>query len=189
VEPPGLLGADRNANPPGALDAQKSPPQTARRIRANAHYILALASTSESGPMSIVSEIPGTIVDVVIKDDELTVLADLLTDFDTLSSPGEYTIFAPTDDAFFNAFGDSLSPEICALVKYHCIRGIISSTSITNGLQLATIQRGTIRFERNEVTMAVAGSSDEKLATIVETDIPASNGVIHKIDSLICSHN
>ena len=188
--PPLLLCADPNAPPVGALDAQKSPLQTARRIRANAHSILALASTSESQFMSSVSETPGTIVDVVTKDDELTMLADLLTGFDTLSSPGEYTILAPTDDAFYDAFGgDSPPPKICAIVKYHCIRGIVSSTNITDGLELTTIQGGTIRFKGDENTMTVAGSSNQKVANIVKTGIPASNGVIHKIDSLICSQN
>ena len=188
--PPLLLCADPNAPPVGALDAQKSPLQTARRIRANAHSILALASTSESQFMSSVSETPGTIVDVVTKDDELTMLADLLTGFDTLSSPGEYTILAPTDDAFYDAFGgDSPPPKICAIVKYHCIRGIVSSTNMTDGLELTTIQGGTIRFKGDENTMTVAGSSNQKVANIVKTGIPASNGVIHKIDSLICSQN
>ena len=188
--PPLLLCADPNAPPVGALDAQKSPLQTARRIRANAHSILALASTSESQFMSSVSETPGTIVDVVTKDDELTMLADLLTNFDTLSSPGEYTILAPTDDAFYDAFGgDSPPPKICAIVKYHCIRGIVSSTNMTDGLELTTIQGGTIRFKGDENTMTVAGSSNQKVANIVKTGIPASNGVIHKIDSLICSQN
>ena len=188
--PPLLLCADPNAPPVGALDAQKSPLQTARRIRANAHSILALASTSESQFMSSVSETPGTIVDVVTKDDELTMLADLLTNFDTLSSPGEYTILAPTDDAFYDAFGgDSPPPKICAIVKYHCIRGIDSSTNMTDGLELTTIQGGTIRFKGDENTMTVAGSSNQKVANIVKTGIPASNGVIHKIDSLICSQN
>ena len=188
--PPLLLCADPNAPPVRALDAQKSPLQTARRIRANAHSILALASTSESQFMSSVSETPGTIVDVVTKDDELTMLADLLTNFDTLSSPGEYTILAPTDDAFYDAFGgDSPPPKICAIVKYHCIRGIVSSTNMTDGLELTTIQGGTIRFKGDENTMTVAGSSNQKVANIVKTGIPASNGVIHKIDSLICSQN
>ncbi|MFN0069544.1 MAG: fasciclin domain-containing protein [Limisphaerales bacterium] len=109
--------------------------------------------------------------------------ADLVA---TLQSPGPFTVFAPTDEAFAKlpagTVENLLKPEnkakLQAVLKYHVVSGKVLAADVKPG-QVATVQGG-------KLTIAVKdGKVMVDSATVIKTDVMASNGVIHVIDTVV----
>ena len=108
---------------------------------------------------------------------------------DTLSGEDNYTVFAPTDEAFaaagINLADYDTEEEIAALADillYHVVAGEIASTGLAEGATTVTAANGdelTVTVAEGAVTVGSEG------ATVVLADVPASNGVIHVIDKVI----
>ncbi len=110
--------------------------------------------------------------------------ADLV---DTLKGPGPFTVFAPTDEAFAKLPAGTLEtllkPENKAklqrILTYHVVPGRVMAADVVK-LQTAKAVSGD--------TLAVTakgGAVTVDNAKVVKTDIVASNGVIHVIDTVI----
>lgn len=105
---------------------------------------------------------------------------------ETLSEPGPYTVFAPTDEAFAalppEVLEQLLQPEnketLRQILTYHVVPGSITSPSVTPG-EIATVEGESVAVEDNAGKITVGG------ATVVQPDIVASNGVIHGIDQVL----
>lgn len=110
--------------------------------------------------------------------------ADLV---DTLKSEGPFTVFAPTDAAFAalpaGAVENLLLPEnkdqLVAILTYHVLPGKVMAADVAGQrLSPATVNGQAVHVDgTNGVT--VEG------ATVINADIPASNGVIHAIDQVL----
>ena len=111
----------------------------------------------------------------------------------TLSGPGTFTVFAPTDAAFASlktALGDTAYNAILAdqtklakILKYHVLATTVYSPQVTTSTP-ATVEGGTlgITVAGGAVTLA---DSTATAANVVVTDIPNRNGVIHVIDKVL----
>lgn len=137
----------------------------------------------------------GTIVSIAASKAEFSTLvaalkaADLV---DALSSPGPFTVFAPTNTAFEalppGTLQSLLKPEnkakLQAILKFHVL-GVAVESSALAGKTLTsppTLQGGTLAIDgRNGVT--VSG------AKVVAADVRASNGIIHVIDKVLLPAN
>jgi transforming growth factor-beta-induced protein len=105
---------------------------------------------------------------------------------DALSGEGPFTVFAPTDEAFA-ALPDGLveslleDPEgdLTQILLYHVLSGQVMAADVTDGLEAETLQGSTVAFSISDGVVMING------ATIIATDIEASNGVIHVIDAVI----
>ena len=105
---------------------------------------------------------------------------------ETLKGEGPFTVFAPTDDAFAvlpdGTVESLLLPEnkdqLVAILTYHVVPGKVMSTDLSNGMEAATVQGGTVMIMTEDGVKV----ND---ATVVTADIEASNGVIHVIDAVI----
>ena len=105
---------------------------------------------------------------------------------DTLKSPGPFTVFAPTDEAFAalpeGTVEDLLKPEnletLTAILTYHVVPGKVMSGDLSNGMEAATV-------EGSDVTIMTEGGVMVEDANVVAADIEASNGVIHVIDTVL----
>lgn len=106
---------------------------------------------------------------------------------ETLSGPGPFTVFAPTDAAFAKLPAGTveslLEPENLALLQsiltYHVVPGRVTADQVVN-LNAATTVEGS------DVAIDVDGGSVRvNDATVVQTDVFASNGVIHIIDTVL----
>jgi uncharacterized surface protein with fasciclin (FAS1) repeats len=133
----------------------------------------------------------GDIVDVAVGAGSFNTLvaavqaADLV---DTLKSPGPFTVFAPTDEAFAalpeGTVESLLRPEnkdqLVAVLTYHVVPGAVMSSDLAGQmLDVATVQGSTVAID------ATGGGVMVNDATVVAADVEATNGVIHVIDTVL----
>lgn len=122
--------------------------------------------------------------------------ADLV---DTLSGDGPFTVFAPVNTAFDKlpdgTVADLLKPEnketLTAILTYHVVAGkfmaadVVKAIKDNNGkFSIPTVQGGILIASLsggNVVLTDVKGHT----STIIITDVKASNGVIHAIDTVV----
>ncbi len=110
--------------------------------------------------------------------------ADLV---DALKGDGPFTVFAPTDEAFAQLPAGTvetlLKPENKALLqtilKYHVVSGKAPASKV-----LAMTSASSLNGQRLDITID-AGKVMVDNATVIKTDVMASNGVIHVIDRVI----
>jgi uncharacterized surface protein with fasciclin (FAS1) repeats len=130
------------------------------------------------------------IVDTAVAAGSFKTLATALTEaglIETLKSAGPFTVFAPTDEAFAKipkAKLDALLKDKAALTKvltYHVIKGKVMAAQVVtlNGKSVATVEGSTAKVTVKGDKVMVNN------ANVVKTDIAASNGVIHVIDTVI----
>jgi uncharacterized surface protein with fasciclin (FAS1) repeats len=136
---------------------------------------LAVAANSPGGPFEGVFD---TLIDLVSNDGAV---------LNKLTGNGQYTVFAPTDEAFGNlmvALGANCivptSDDIRSILLYHVARGQRDATDVTSSDQLRTLN-GAFIDQSGGMLMDVAGQT----ASIIVTDLFADNGVIHAIDTVI----
>jgi len=106
---------------------------------------------------------------------------------EALQGDGPFTVFAPTDEAFAklpegtvaNLLKEENRGKLAEILKYHVVPGRVYSEDVLGGKELKTLQGQTLeaRVESGRAMIENAG--------IVATDIDASNGVIHVIDSVM----
>ncbi len=102
---------------------------------------------------------------------------------DTLKSPGPFTVFAPTDEAFAKLPKETLQSllanpdQLAAVLKYHVVAGRFTSGEILQVSSATTALGQEIRFKSNEGMKF--GTAD-----LIQKDLAASNGVIHAIDTV-----
>ena len=149
---------------------------------------LLIAGADKSGYKTSMND--KDIVDTAISAGSFKTLAAALTAadlVDTLRGNGPFTVFAPTDDAFAKlpagTLEDLLRPEnkaqLQAILTYHVVAGKVMASDVV-GMSSAKTVNGQ-SFTISERSGAVMVDN----AKVVKTDIMASNGVIHVIDSVI----
>lgn len=103
---------------------------------------------------------------------------------DTLKGEGPFTVFAPTDEAFAKipkADLDALlkdKEKLTAVLTYHVVPGKVMAGDVKTG-EVKTVQGNALMVQAKDGAVTVDG------AKVVKTDIGASNGVIHVIDSVV----
>lgn len=110
--------------------------------------------------------------------------ADLV---ETLSGPGPFTVFAPTNAAFNKlpegTVASLTQPEnqaqLTGILTYHVVPGRLSASDLRDGQTLTTVNGAELRVTKRNGTVMVGG------ATVTQADVYASNGVAHVIDSVL----
>lgn len=134
-----------------------------------------------------------TVADTIAADTDLQSLktalgaAGLST---VLEQPGPYTVFAPTNDAFAklgSKLDTLLQPsskrELSDLLKFHVVRGEVKMEDLKDGQLLTTLQGTRLRVSKEGSQVGVGNSQGK--ATVVTSDIPARNGLVQTIDSVL----
>lgn len=139
-------------------------------------------------PTDEATEEGGTIVDVASANEDFSTLVAAVEAAglaETLSGPGPFTVFAPTNEAF-EALPDGvldalLLPEnseaLTEVLTYHVLPAEVPSSDVTDG-EVETVQG-------ESVTLSTAEGVTVNDATVVTADVEASNGVIHAIDAVL----
>ncbi len=118
---------------------------------------------------------------------EAVVAADLAT---TLSAPGPFTVFAPTDAAFAALLAElgvtksallADKPLLTKVLTYHVVSGRVFKADVPVGAPIGTVQTSTFSISA-ALTITDARNRTSK---IVGTDTLTSNGVIHVIDKVL----
>jgi len=106
---------------------------------------------------------------------------------ETLKGKGPFTVFAPTDEAFAKlpkgTVEELLKPEnkakLTAILTYHVVPGAVTAAQVTKLKDAKTVNGQSVKISATGGAVMIDG------ARVVKTDIRASNGVIHVIDSVI----
>lgn len=103
---------------------------------------------------------------------------------ETLSGPGPFTVFAPTDDAFAKLPAGTVDglladpTALAGILTYHVVPGKVMSGDLSDGMSATTVNGAA-------ATITLNGGAMIEGAAITTPDVEASNGVIHVIDSVI----
>lgn len=109
----------------------------------------------------------------------------------TLKGTGPFTVFAPTDAAFAKLPAGTvetlLKPEnkeqLTAILTYHVVPGKVTAADVTKAKDAKTVNGKTLGISvKGEAVMV-------NEARVTATDIAASNGVIHVVDTVILPPN
>ncbi len=139
-----------------------------------------------------------TILDIAASNDDFSILAQAVLFAgldDALSGRRQFTVFAPTNDAFAALLDaldltaeELLSEENKELVKsvllYHVAPGNRDSGDVVDSDQIRSLQGSFIKVASGENGFFV-GNAENGFAQLVDVDIFASNGVIHVIDAVM----
>lgn len=151
------------------------------------------ATAATNGTLVKKSEkaVPTDIVDTAVAAGSFTTLAKALEAaglIDALKGDGPFTVFAPTDAAFAKlpkgTVAFLLKPEnkekLKAILLYHVVSGKVVAADVIklNGRSVKTLEGGTFKV-RSKHGVRVNN------ANVTQTDIGASNGVIHVIDTVL----
>jgi len=106
---------------------------------------------------------------------------------ETLKGAGPFTVFAPTDEAFAKlpagTVENLLKPEnrdkLRAVLTYHVVPGNVTAAQVTKLKTAKTVQGSEVKI------MTSGGKVMVDNANVVKTDITATNGVIHVIDTVL----
>ena len=130
------------------------------------------------------------VVDTAVAAGQFKTLAAALTAaglVDTLKGPGPFTVFAPTDAAFAKlppgTLDTLLKPEskakLTAILTYHVVAGKVMAADVVKLKEAKTVNGKMLQVKVNGSDVMI---NDAK---VTATDIAASNGVIHVIDSVV----
>lgn len=147
--------------------------------------IFLLGATYSKEPVRMMSQPDMDIIDTAVAAGKFNTLAaalkaaDLIT---ALKGKGPFTVFAPTDNAFAKlpagTLEELLKPEnkdqLASILKHH----VINEKVILKGLRLKSL-------DSDELIINDLGKLTVNGATIITKNIPASNGVIHVIDTVL----
>lgn len=141
------------------------------------------------GMASFAGKGKGDIVDTAAGNEDFSTLVAAVKAaglVETLKGDGPFTIFAPTNEAFAKlpegTVENLLKPEnkdqLVGILTYHVVPGKVMAADVAPG------EVGTVNGEKAEISV-----SDDSVmidgAKVIATDVAASNGVIHVIDTVI----
>ena len=162
-------------------------------------------ASAESTGSAASAETPaaaGTIVEVAQGNADFSTLVSAVQAaglVETLNGAGPFTVFAPTNAAFEKIPAETLqgllTPEqrdtLTAVLTYHVVSGRVDAATLIEQIQagggsatVTTVQGGelTARVVEGGVVLTDAAGNESR---VVQTDVAASNGVIHAIDTVV----
>ncbi|MCG6921344.1 MAG: fasciclin domain-containing protein [Acidobacteria bacterium] len=103
---------------------------------------------------------------------------------ETLKGDGPFTVFAPTDEAFAKIPEADLKAlladkaKLTKVLTYHVVSGKVTAAEVVKLSSAATVEGQAIKIDTSDGVKV-------NEANVIKTDIMASNGVIHVIDTVI----
>ncbi len=150
---------------------------------------LAVAAIATLIPVSALadSHMGKDIVDTAVSAGSFTTLVTAVQKaglVETLKGEGPFTVFAPNDQAFAKIPSDQLNAlladkeKLTAVLLYHVVPGKVMAADVAGLTSAKTVQGQEIRIDNSDGVKV----NDAK---VIQTDIVASNGVIHVIDTVL----
>ncbi|KPQ32165.1 MAG: hypothetical protein HLUCCX21_02640 [Porphyrobacter sp. HL-46] len=144
----------------------------------------------------------GNIVEVAQGDETFSTLVAAVTAAElgeTLSGPGPFTVFAPTNDAFGKlpeGTVEELTTEdtetLKSILTYHVVEGTVDAETLTTaiteagegGYTVTTVGGGNLTATIADGGVVLTDATGN-MARVTDTDVEASNGLIHVIDTVL----
>lgn len=163
-------------------------------VAASVFLLAACSDGEEETPAPAGGTGSETITEIVAGNDDFSTLLAAVEAADlgaTLSGEGPFTVFAPTNDAFAalpeGTLDTLLEPEnqdqLAGILTYHVVPAEVMAADVMPG-EVTTVngETFTIAVDGDVVTITDGAGN---VATVTQTDIEASNGVIHVIDTVL----
>jgi uncharacterized surface protein with fasciclin (FAS1) repeats len=107
---------------------------------------------------------------------------------ETLSGKGPFTVLAPNNSAFDKVPQDILKKllmpankdALTQILTYHVISGSVDSSTIVTLSSADTVEGSSVTIDTKDENVMLNGNTK-----VIQADIPASNGIIHCIDSVL----
>jgi uncharacterized surface protein with fasciclin (FAS1) repeats len=153
-----------------------------------AALLLGTTATASAQSMVTTGPIQGNIIQAATEQGNLKTFAgaiDAAGMRETLMSGGPYTVFAPTDDAFNSIPANTMNAlmadkgKMSAVAKNHVMQGRYTVRDLAKIGYVTTLDGKKIPVTSSDSTFAVDG------ARIIKNDVPAGNGIIHVIDTVM----
>lgn len=151
-------------------------------LRAGAMTLIGLSLTGCASTPA-----PSTIADTAARTPQLSTLNRLIAEAglsDTLRTPGPFTVFAPSDEAF-KAIPAKTMAELgsdkallISVLTYHLVPGKTMAADVKNG-NAKTVNGANLALAKAGAMVTVED------ALVVQADVTASNGVVHVIDRVL----
>ena len=160
---------------------------------------------ADNGIVHVVDAVIGlpSVVTFATADPNFSILVEALTrenDFtyvETLSTPNgtapaPFTVFAPINDAFvdllaelqLNALSDVPKATLTSTLNTHVVAGAnVLESNLSDNMPVSTLGGGlTVNLTSNGATLT---DSNNRVSSIIATDVQANNGVIHAINKVV----
>ena len=134
-----------------------------------------------------------TIAENIMVDSSYSVLVEALKSTDiieTLTQPGPFTFFAPTNDAFaklppgtFDGWMNNRKNDLANILSYHIVAGSIKTKDLEDGQKLKTLAGDELIVTIRKDKLLINGIN------ILGDNVPSSNGIIYVIDGLLFPRN
>jgi len=129
------------------------------------------------------------VVGVALGNPDFSILVSALQKaelVETLQGDGPFTVFAPTNAAFekllteLDITADELlaQPDLAKVLTYHVVSGKVLASDLTDGMKAPTVNGEELMFDLSADPMV-------NKSMITQTDIEATNGVVHVIDTVL----
>lgn len=162
-----------------------------RAVLPSALIVAGLLASGPAAPASAQAPIPKApdIVDTLAAAGPFATLTRALQVaglVDALRGPGPFTLFAPTDGAFGKLTPGALDgllkdpARLKLVLLYHVVAGALASTDVMAAPSMKTVEGDAVTLN-----MGPAGVTLNATAGLVKTDVIASNGVVHVIDTVL----
>jgi uncharacterized surface protein with fasciclin (FAS1) repeats len=151
-----------------------------------------VSSTGVSAQTAVTDAPTMDIVDTAVANGNFKSLATALTKADlvnTLKGPGPFTVFAPTDAAFAKLPSDVLNSllndpakkaDLTSILTYHVVSGKVPASEVVKLSSAKTVQGSDVMISVRNGEVFLNDN-----VKVVTTDIQASNGIIHVIDTVL----
>ena len=134
-----------------------------------------------------------TIVEIAQSDENFSTLVQALKAADlveALQGEGPFTVFAPTNAAFDKLPDGQLEAllkeenksQLQAILKYHVVPAKATASDVTGMSEAETLEGKMVQIQTGDSGVTLMGQNN---AMVTSTDIMASNGVIHVIDTVL----
>jgi uncharacterized surface protein with fasciclin (FAS1) repeats len=161
------------------------------------------ATATDTSAMAPAPAASGTVVEVAQGNADFSTLVSAVTSADlagTLGGAGPFTVFAPTNAAFEKipaATRDSLMApagkgDLTKILTYHVVPGRVDAATLMQQIQagggsaaLTTVEGGTLTARAGADGSVTLTDENGGVSRVVQTDVAASNGVIHAIDTVV----
>ena len=149
---------------------------------------IAVAGAQSTAPATTAPAASQNIVDIAASNPEFSTLVTAVTAAglgSTLSGTGPFTVFAPTNAAFAKIPPAQLQAiladkaQLTKILTYHVIPAKVLAGDLKKKQNVATVEGAKVKIRKSKMAATIGD------AKITQTDIPASNGVIHVIDTVL----